>query len=226
MTNDIFPNHSIYSKEFANTWYKQLNFEIKSLYGRFLFSRKPPLLYEKHYLNLGSGDKIYINWINADFFRYRFWAVPYDWMLDLRYPINCDSNYWDGIFMEHTLEHLHPFDAINLLKESFRILKKGRYIRISVPDLKKYIEFYIKNLNQDEKFQEQWKLGAEAIRSLTQNWGHQSVWDSILLKRELESCGFQNVKNVDFKIGSDPYLCIELEERKWESLYIEGQKPF
>ena len=75
--------------------------------------------------------------MNADFFQYKFLRKFLkkvfhdvdihnsfvDWELDLRYNLNCKDNHFDGIFLEHVLEHLNIIDAINLLKEVNRILK-------------------------------------------------------------------------------------------------------
>lgn len=101
-------------------------------------------------------------------------------MVDLRYPLNCDDNVWDGVFTEHTLEHLYPDQAYFLLRELHRTMKPGSYIRITVPDLSKYIDFY-NGKPVDERFY-RWETGCEGIRSLTQNYLHVSLWDFNLIK--------------------------------------------
>lgn len=59
---------------------------------------------------MGCGHNKFVGWINADFYKGpKFWKKypnKPDWMSDLRYLLNCDSNYWDGVFTEHTLKHL------------------------------------------------------------------------------------------------------------------------
>jgi SAM-dependent methyltransferase len=207
-------------------------FELNSLLGRLLCNRKPPIKAGKNYLNLGSGPNEIENWINADFFPnlfphlYRiiyFFNPPY-WMLDLRYPINCNSDVFDGIYCGHTLEHLTLRDACKLLSEVYRILKPGCWLRINVPDLKEYVKFYIGE-KVDELFHN-YLTGAEAIHDLTQEWGHLSVWDETLLTKKLQTIGFVNIKRVDFgKEGTDRNLIIEQEIRRWETLVIEVQKP-
>lgn len=206
-------------------------FEINSLIGRLFFRRKPQLKAGKNYLNLGSGPDKIDNWINADFYPtvfpnfYRlrnFFNTP-DWMIDLRYPLKCDSDVFEGIYAGHILEHLAPEDAYSLLNEIHRILKPGCWLRINVPDLGKYIKFYCGE-KVDELFNN-YATGAEAIHSLTQEWGHLSVWDEILLTRKLEAAGFVNIRSVDFgKEGTDQNLIIEQEVRKWETLVIEARK--
>ncbi len=46
---------------------------------------------------------------------------------DLRYPLPYHDESFLGIFSEHTLEHLHPFEAIRLLKEISNLLQDKHY---------------------------------------------------------------------------------------------------
>jgi hypothetical protein len=77
----------------------------------------------------------------------------------------------------------------------------------------------------DSWFNEQFAYGAEAIASLTQNWGHTSVWDSQLLSSVLEQIGFSNIDTVSFGRGTDPQLIMDNSARRHESFYLEAQKP-
>jgi predicted SAM-dependent methyltransferase len=197
-----------------------LRFEAKSLYGRIFLNRKPPTAQlEKKLLNLGCSSCKFQGWVNADFFNAKG-AV--DWMLDLRYPLNCCDNVWDGVFTGHTLEHLYPNQVMQLLKELFRTMKPGAWLRISVPDLRKYvIHYYGQSTSQEfSKF----RTGCEAIRNLTQDYSHVSVWDSELLKIFLGEAGFLNIREVSIHESSDPSLLQDRQDRDWESLYMEAQK--
>ncbi len=203
-------------------------FELRSFLGRNFFQEKPNLTKNNsNFLHLGCGNKKIENWVNADFFAdLKFWKLKKnrpDWMVDLRFPLNCDDNVWDGIFSEHTLEHLYPIDVLNLLTELYRTMKPGAWLRISVPDLKKYLDYY--NKKQNERTFSQWSTGCEAIRALTQNFGHISVWDAELLGSLLEKAGFVKIEEVTFGQGTEQLLIHDKEERKWESLYMEAQKP-
>ena len=206
----------------------QLEFEIRSFIGRTFKKRKSkiPLGESPLLLDLGVGSNYTNGWIHADFFilRYRFWSKSKERMpeveLDLRYPINCPPNVADGIYTSHTLEHLFPDDAINLLKEIYRILKPGCYLRIVVPDIEIAVNFYV-GKNKDLDFE----TGCEAISSYTQNWGHKSAWDMIFLTKILTEIGFTNIRKVEFgKDGLDKRLIKEPSGRKQESLVLEAQK--
>ena len=226
LMNEPIAFESMYCTAFQSTWTTQLTLEAQSRLGRLFLSRKPPRLdTRERFLNLGCGTKILDGWVNADFFVRRYWRLPKSfWMLDLRYPLLCDSDYWDGIFTEHTLEHLYPLQVRNLLRELLRTLKPKSWLRIAVPDLRKYVDFYIGKSPTQAGFSK-WTAGAEAIWSVSQNWGHLSLWDFELLSGVLSDIGFANIRQVDFLEGSDQRLLKDQEYRRWESMYIEAQKP-
>lgn len=201
-------------------------FEMKSLLGRVLLDRKPPLHKDKpNLLNVGCAVTTFQDWVNADFFRFGSLfgeqREQLDWMLDLRYPLNCPPNVWDGVFCEHTIEHLYPLQVLNFLKELHRTMKPGAWLRLSVPDLEKYVSYY-SGIVPHEGFY-QWSTGCEAICYLTQNYHHISVWDARLLGDYLEKAGFRNVRKTGFREGSDERLLKDREARMWETLYMEAQ---
>jgi predicted SAM-dependent methyltransferase len=209
-------------------------FEITSWIGRNFKKKKNKIKQngnETLLLDLGVGVNYTDFWINADFFampRLKFWKKydqrpKIDLELDLRYPIPCDDNMIDGVYSGHTLEHLTMNEAISLLKETYRILKPGCWLRINVPDLEKYIEFYCgKTPNKEFMI---YSTGCEAIHSLTQEWGHKSCWDNKFLSKTLTKIGFINVKQVEFGIeGTDKRLIKEEKVREWETLVLEAQK--
>lgn len=222
-----FPEQSIYSNKFYPKFSSVLIFELTSLIGRFFFSIYPPRQKGTQYLNLGCGRSFYKNWVNADFFDlsslFDNKTRKLDWMLDMRYPLKCPDNYWDGVYSEHAIEHLYSQDVVRLMKEIFRTLKPGSWLRIVVPDLSRYVDFYI-GKNKTKMFEDLWKNKGEAIWALCYCWGHKSVWDYGLLREILTRTGFINVRKVDFQKGSDKSIIKDSKNRVWESMYIEAQK--
>lgn len=216
----------IYSSKYLGTLRSALMFEIRSCIGR-IFQNKKLLKQKKiQLLNLGCGHSIYKGWVNSDFYNgLIFWnrrMVKDIWMQDFRYALNCLDDHWDGVFMEHTLEHMYPNQAIFLLKEIKRTLKVNGWLRISVPDLDKYVKFYVNKKNKD--FKKYWQIGASAMWSLTQNWGHHSVWNYELLELNLKDIGFRKIRKVGYRKGTFKAIIKDNINRKWESLYVEAQK--
>lgn len=219
-----------YRMEYKNNLKDLFLFELKSWIGRVFVNNKPKLKNELNYLNLGSGANILDGYINADFFySFKFWKkdIPkIEWQLDLRYPLHCKDEVFNGIFTEHTLEHLYPDDAAKLLQELYRVLKSGSIIRITVPDIEKYVFFYnnnFENINEQE-FKSRFNNGCNGIRNVTQNYFHFSAWDYQELKIFLEDAGFNDIKKMEFGNTQDKNLNLDLEDRSWESLYVEAKK--
>jgi hypothetical protein len=215
---------SVYNTAYQADVRNAVKFELKSAIGRFLFSKRPPKL-EKgpQLLNLGCGVSFYPEFVNADFFKLmtRF-PGPNFWALDLRYPLKCPDNYWDGIFTEHTLEHLHPASTLALLKELYRTLRPGCWIRIVVPDVSKYVDYYCGKTSH-EKFSV-WQPRGAALRSVAQNFQHMALWDAELMKDCLTRSGFSEICLRSFRDGADKRLLKDQSEREFESLYMETRK--
>jgi predicted SAM-dependent methyltransferase len=224
--NEIYPNYS------EPKLLGILIFEANSLIGRKFFKKSSRIFQkgnEPLLVDLGVGLNFTDGWTHVGFYRNRirkFWkSQPKrrrpEVETDLRYPLFCKSDIVDGIYSGHTLEHLYPNHAYKMLKEIFRVLKPGAWLRINVPDLKRAVDFYNGKIEIPN-----YKYRAEAIGNLTQNWGHHSVWDEELLSKALELHGFVKIKKVEFGVeGTDKRLIKEEEVRKHETLVIEGQKP-
>jgi SAM-dependent methyltransferase len=196
-------------------------------FGNLFYQRPPPRATgARRLLNLGCGQHVVDGFVNADFFRFHQLIVGTDapeWMLDLRKPLNCPDDYWDGIFMEHTNEHLSYSENHALLCELLRVLKPGSLLRLVVPDLDRYLRFEEHQL-EFPKFHRYATL-PEAVSSLTQGHGHRSVWNPALMAAVLADTGFVHAEAVDFQVGSDRELLVDTEFRRWESFYMEGRKP-
>jgi len=221
--NEIHPN-------FEEPKFRSLMiFEIISWVGRHFKKRKSEIIpiISPLLLDIGAGANYKDGWTHIEFysFRLRFWKkCPQhrpEIETDLRYPLKCPSNVIDGVYSGHTLEHLYPAHAYQLLREIFRVLKPKCWLRINVPDLKRIVDFYNGKISIPK-----YKFRAEAISDLTQNGGHHSVWDEELLVYASEITGFINIRKVEFgKEGTDKRLIKEEEFRRIETLVLEAQKP-
>ena len=219
------------NSKYSWNWKYLFKYELSSLIGRIFFSKPPTTKNKINLLHLGCGDNYFDEFINADFFYLRWmpWRdkSKYDWLLDFRYPLNCPKNYWDGVFSEHTLEHLTFEDNLKLFKELNQTMKKDSWLRICVPGLDEVLDAYSSNPSQDGKMLKikyPYLTRAEAIHHLTQDYGHQSVWDADLFTELLESANFRNCQKVSFMKGNDPKLLKDNPDRMLGSIYFEAQK--
>lgn len=214
--------------------YEHAKFEFRSKLGRILSRSLKLNSRNAYYINLGSGNSYVNNFINVDFFGNKM----IDYGMDLRFPFKIETNSIDGIFSEHTFEHLSHLEVDNALSECCRILKPEAKIRIIVPDLSILIERY--SSNDDEWFQKWHDLVLKdpsrhymkkyftnmfAINFTASYYHHKSCWDFESLKKVLTSNGFVHIEKCNYNLGT-PELLIDsdIEDRKLVSIYIEGKK--
>lgn len=212
-------------------------FEAASLCGRL---KARPLVLDgkrKNYVNLGSGPNVVPGLLNIDFFNTR----GIDYGADLRYPLKIASSAVDGIFCEHTLEHLTYSQVDAVLGESCRILKPGGVIRLVLPDLSLFMRNYCAGNREwfarweelmfttskdSERAGRKLLTSLEAVSFVTQEYGHVSCWDFETLAAYLKKNGFREITKTAFREGRCAELLIDLDddERKFVSLYVEAVK--
>ena len=213
--------------EFKLSVLQHAYYEIERNVCHRLLRRFPPRVPGLSLLNLGCGPHIYDGWVNADDYaikrRFRQRAFRPNWRLDITRPWQCFDNWWDGIFTEHVLEMLVYSDAINVLKECFRTLKSGAWIRISLPDLRKYLAVY-EGCAPSADFPA-FPHPALAITFLTQMHLHKSTWDADLMITVLTELGFEQASETSYRQGTDARLLQDDWEKAHGSMYIEARKP-
>ena len=133
-----------------------------------------------------------------------------------------EDDVYEGAFCEHTIEHLYFSDSKFLLSEVCRVLKKSSIFRCTVPGLDLYIENY-KERKKDKYFSS-FENGCDAIRDLTNNWGHLNVWDRKTLKRELLNAGFSSAEVCQFGEGENIDLIKDFKDRALQTIYLEAKK--
>lgn len=217
------------SKKFETEHYLPMAvyYEIERRIGDFFFKRRPNVMHKVRLLNLGCGSLKYSEFCNADEYAFkrhlRDRDFRPDWRLDITRSWNCDNDFWDGIFSQHVLEHLKYSDAIFVFRECLRTLKPGAWMRVSVPSLSKYVNYY-NGTNIDDEYL-QFAHKALAFSFMSQMHYHKSIWDGDLMQTVLSEIGFQNVKEVEYNQGHDIALLKDQSCKRWESLYVEAQKP-
>ena len=214
--------------------YEHAKFEFRSKLGRILSRSLKLNSRNANYINLGSGKSYVNNFINIDFFGNKM----IDYGMDLRFPFKIETNSIDGIFSEHTFEHLSHLEVDTALSECYRILKAEAKIRIIVPDLSILIERYSSSDDEwfhnwhdlvlkdpSRHFMRKYFTNMFAINFTASYYHHKSCWDFESLKKVLTSNGFVNIEKCNYNLGT-PELLIDndSDDRKLVSIYIEGKK--
>ena len=96
-------------------------------------------------------------------------------------------------------------------------------MRVSVPGLRKYVDFYEGKDNNG--FFDKFPQKALALSFMTQMHYHRSTWDGELMTALLEDIGFVNVREVTHGVGTDARLIKDQDDKAGESLYVEAKKP-
>ena len=147
------------------------------------------------------------------------------------FPFNDGSI--DVIYSSHMMEHLHRDDAINFIRECYRVLRPNGILRLVMPDLRINIKNYLKS-NDADKFIEDLLIQPPKTKNITDllklyfSGGfreHQWMYDEGSLIKLLLSCSFKSAFSLD---PGKTYISNEndlnLYERKNESVYVEGIK--
>lgn len=202
-----------------------LSWQIEAPLARLIARTPPP---GPRRLNLGCGDHRPANWINADFATPRWLlqrrALP-DWSFDATRAWPCGDDYFEAIHCEHVLEHF-PYDVgIRMLRECRRVLGPGGLLRLSVPDVARYVEAYVQQRGGAQpSLLAAYGPGSAAISRLTQCDGHLSVWDAATLIGVLGDLGFDDAQERGFGDSAMGEV-IDRSDRAWESCYVEARKP-
>ena len=93
-------------------------------------------------LNLGCGRNYHNDWINIDIKSSGPNVIAHNLFKGIPYP----DDSVDVVYHSHVLEHMPKKFAPVFMKECFRVLKKGGFIRVAVPDLEQIVREYLKHL--------------------------------------------------------------------------------
>lgn len=202
-------------------------------------------------LNLGSGPSGISGWLNYDS-GVLPWLSKQPWLrrlicnlgllpksydvtwpeiqlVDIRYRLPLEDNSVDYIYCSQVLEHFERYEALKILKESFRVLRPDGVIRLSVPDIRKMqpTSLSAREINilwwGYEKDLEPTNIIGKLSRLFIRD--HQWHYDSTTMKELLSEAGFRKAKILSFRKGETPDLNrVEIEIHKKHSLYIEAKK--
>ena len=151
---------------------------------------------------------------------------------DAAKSIPLPPNSVEAIYTSHMLEHLSREGAKSFLYEANKILKIDGVLRVSIPDLKIYIEKYLINEDANE-FMTGILVESPPINTLKQKIflfmngyrHHQWMYDGRSLSNLFREARFKNIKicaKGETAIKNSTGL--DLFERGRDSVYVEGSK--
>ncbi len=150
------------------------------------------------------------------------------------FPFAGQSFSWG--YSEHFIEHVALKDAINWLRELRRLIVPGGLLRVTTPDLKKYMDGYADpeqrffNLHRKElekiEIDKAWVTQRRAwmVNQIFQYYGHQWLYDFDELVHAASAAGFDSgaIRQKQFQSGAlkDVFM-LDSASRADETLYVE-----
>lgn len=181
-------------------------------------------------VNVGCGPFGHDGWINFDLHPHP--GVSLD--IDCRRSLPLADGSCRGIHVEHYFEHLEPtVEQPRFLAECRRCLAPGGILRIVVPDARKYAEAYVSDgwtsLNAigcgGDRPETAFATKMAALNHVfLQDGEHYGGIDEALLRNTLAAAGFTDASVVDWRQGAFPGGCIDREQHRACSLYMEARK--
>lgn len=197
-------------------------------------------------LNLGCGAKVVDNWVNVDYAigaklaKYRIFNilgifnVKWDnriYIHNLRKKFPWQNDSVSIIYSSHTLEHFDKKEGFNLLKESYRVLKKDGILRIIVPDLEEYINMYTEGRVLADDFIDGLLVLNTKHKSIIKtlfdkffSFPHRCMYDKKSLLRIFTEIGFDASIKESFDSNIADIDEIEIASRTHNAVIIEGIK--
>jgi predicted SAM-dependent methyltransferase len=216
---------------FAGTKIYELKIRWNAQKTRNIFTGKTNL-----YVNIGCGSAgLTGDWVNVDYSWYKNVTCAFDCRKDVPFADHSVK----GFFTEHFFEHLdYQAEVPEFLRNCWRVLQKDGVLRIIVPDAEKYLRGYCADgwemlkqtrpLDEDLtdklmgiQYQTKMQLVNETFR---QGGEHKYAWDFETIKLVLTKAGFSDIHKMSYQQSHDPELAIDMEARRYESLYVEAVK--
>ena len=159
-------------------------------------------------LHLGCGYRYWEGWVNIDNGNYKV-----DMSADVK-TLPFPDDYADVVAAIHLLEHVHKWEAVEMLKEWYRVLKTGGKIILELPCLDKVFSYIadclVTGKDPDKKFSwwALWGNPEKKDHGMMHKWGY-TAFD---LHKLLESIGFKEV------IFKSPLYHVKLRDMRFEAV--------
>jgi predicted SAM-dependent methyltransferase len=197
-------------------------------------------------IQFGSGEMLQAACLNTDLAAFtdgtaltergRLYVVDgrHFLQVDARETIAIAPASFQWAYSEHFIEHLTLAEAVFWLKQVRRVLAPRGLLRVSTPDLRRYVDGY---LAEDDEFfrshRERLQLfgvpdmgrrRAFMLNQIFQFWGHRWIYDAEELCHVLGEAGFDlaTFTVCAYRQGREPAIAgLDLESRNDESVYVE-----
>jgi len=175
-------------------------------------------------LNWGCGDHLGAGWINSDAKR----APGVDLVADIRDGLPLAEGSIDYAVSVHALPELSYREQLPALRELLRVLRPGGALRLVLPDLDRAIDAYRQGRRDHFEVPAE-EAGSDGGRFISHIlwFGYSRTLFTVDFAAELlERAGFEQVERCTHRRTGSPFGgLIELDNREWESLYVEARKP-
>jgi predicted SAM-dependent methyltransferase len=174
-------------------------------------------------LHWGCGSWRPSGWINSDLKE----GPGIDISCDIKEGLPLDTGSIDYAVSIHALPEVPYPDLVPVLQELRRVLKPDGVLRLSLPDLDRTIQAY---LREDRSYfpipdEEARSLGAKFIVHLIWYGYTRSFFTHDFVEELLLKAGFRRVDRCGYRETRSPYPgIVELDNREEESLFVEAIK--
>lgn len=168
-------------------------------------------------LHIGAGSNVISGWFNTD-------LKPTDniYLLDAGVKFPIQDMTFDYIYCEHLFEHLTFSEQVNLLTESYRVLKSTGVLRIATPDMEFLIKLYTDNEGLNIKYINWSMQHSQSLRKIESflngkndskvyvinnffhAWGHKQIHNKASLSSLGLQCGFSSAAVCE--VGKSPEI--------------------
>jgi predicted SAM-dependent methyltransferase len=166
---------------------------------------------------------------------YRVNEISYFTPLDIRNPLPFEDNAVDWVYAEHLIEHITLPVALGWLTEVNRILTPGGVLRLTTPDLQKYVAgysdkntFYEEHRTRLSDMQVGPPMPARKAFMFNQIfylYGHRWLYDEPELRYALTKAGFTpaTIQLTTFQEGTRQDVAnLDMSFRTDETMYVEA----
>jgi predicted SAM-dependent methyltransferase len=161
-------------------------------------------------------------------------GASYFTQLDIAEPLPFADECVDWVYAEHLIEHVPPLTGIGWLTEVRRILAPGGLLRLTTPDLAKYVSGYVSDNGFFAKHRRRlrsMRVGppmperrAFMFNQVFYLYGHRWLYDADELRYVLVRAGFEesSIRIHAFREGARPDVAaLDTTIRSDETIYVE-----